>query len=382
MIVHMIPGISVNDRRVVVVKQQALACGLNPQDHVEQGGSQNVVLIYLKDGSRRAGTVPDHYFVNLGGVDKVVRVSKSIVSIAAEGNGVPRCLKIGKDLIGSGQPCLLVAGPCTITEDSYAVIEKLVKMGVRHIRGGGHKPRTRPGSFYGLGEQGYKILFDAARMNGVCSVWTEVMDISHIEEVCRQRDWARYEGQVILWVGARTENQALLRELGLRNEFIIMLKNGLFDSSVTQMMDDASWVVAGTMAFDLDGKITDSGSEESGNQKVVFCVRGLEVKKFDEHSEYRFYPNPHWISALRQRTWAPICFDPCHICSNYTQIPDILRAGLRYGPDVVLLEAGPSPVDQGFPLDEFGVLINKVERLNQKITALKDAVREDLALVR
>lgn len=353
MVVHMIPGIHVNDSRVKWVKLRAKYYGLKAEAHTEKGGTENIVLVYLKDDVRKSGEVPEFVFETMEGVDKAVRVSRSSLSIVSDENGVGHEFRIGSATVGISNPILPVIGPCTVSSSTPAIIEFLAKQGVKHVRGGAVKPRTRSGNFYGLGERGYEILLRAARDNGIESVWTEVMDTSNIDQVCRQRDAVKYEGQIVLWVGARTGNQVLLRELGRRKEFVVMLKHGLDCASSADLIDAAGWVVQGPMDFTDAGEIA-PGNIGSGNQKIILCVRGLNAKKMDEHCPYRFYPNYDWIEALKDRTWAPVCFDPSHIAGQSRYVRHILSEGLDHEPDIVLIEAGLSPVDkeQALPLEE------------------------------
>lgn len=371
MIVHMNPGIEAGDQRVQAVKVIAKRLGLIANARTEQGTSEVAVEVYLKDDVNKASAVPEYNFKDLDGVNKVARVSGSSLSIRST-NGGRHQIRIGNSVIGECLPCLPVAGPCTVSSQIYKTLEILAGLGVKHVRGGAHKDRSRPGSYPGPGEPGYGRLFDAAKGNGMESVWTEVCDTAHINEVKRQRDRFNFEGQIILWKGARCRNQFLLNRLGLEKEFIIMLKHELAPSNADELLNDADRVMEGKSVYTDDGKLIPEESTTSGNERIILCVRGLDSGNFDEHSEYRFVPNINWIRTLHDRTFAPVCFDPCHISKHPHQIPDVLSHALGYYPEVVLLEAGPSPIDQGYPLDRFHNLLYMIEEHNQKLSRPED----------
>ena len=72
------------------------------------------------------------------------------------------------------------------------------------IRGGAFKPRSSPYSFQGLGEEGLRLLREAADRHGLLMV-SEVMDSTQIPLVVEYAD--------ILQVGARNmQNFNLLRD--------------------------------------------------------------------------------------------------------------------------------------------------------------------------
>ena len=103
-----------------------------------------------------------------------------------------------------------MAGPCSAeTEEQVNTTAAAVKKaGAKILRGGAFKPRSSPYSFQGLGEEGLRMLRDAANQHDLKLV-SEVMDISQIELIEKYCD--------MFQVGARNmQNFTLLRELGAR----------------------------------------------------------------------------------------------------------------------------------------------------------------------
>src|SRR6202521_295206 len=94
---------------------------------------------------------------------------------------------------------LIIAGPCSAeTEDQ--VIEtavRLCKTGMVDImRAGIWKPRTRPGSFEGIGTKGLAWLQKARETTGI-PVAVEVATAKQVEDVL-------HFDVDVLWIGART----------------------------------------------------------------------------------------------------------------------------------------------------------------------------------
>src|SRR5579883_2716281 len=104
-------------------------------------------------------------------------------------------VKIRDVEIGNGR-VVVMAGPCSV--ESRDQIERSADIvadgGATVIRGGAFKPRSSPYSFQGMGEEGLKLLREAADRYGL-KVVSEVMDPSQISLIREYSD--------IFQVGAR-----------------------------------------------------------------------------------------------------------------------------------------------------------------------------------
>lgn len=94
---------------------------------------------------------------------------------------------------------IIISGPCSVESEEQviqtaAAISKAKNVSI--LRGGIWKPRTRPNSFEGVGEEGLIWLKKAGKLTGL-PVATEVANAEHVE-ACLKNDID------ILWVGART----------------------------------------------------------------------------------------------------------------------------------------------------------------------------------
>src|ERR1039457_4056015 len=92
----------------------------------------------------------------------------------------------------------LVAGPCSVEseEQILGTAKELAPCDVTLLRGGIWKPRTRPGSFEGIGAKGLPWLQEAKKLTGI-PVAVEVATGKQVE------DALTFEVDV-LWIGART----------------------------------------------------------------------------------------------------------------------------------------------------------------------------------
>ncbi len=111
------------------------------------------------------------------------------------------------DAAADGAP-VVIAGPCG-AESREQVLETaraLAEAGIKVFRCGLWKPRTMPGCFEGVGEEGLPWLREAKRLTGMLTA-TEVATPAHLN--------AALDGGVdILWLGARTTvNPFLVQEI-------------------------------------------------------------------------------------------------------------------------------------------------------------------------
>src|SRR5207253_6040380 len=88
-----------------------------------------------------------------------------------------------------GDEVIVMAGPCSAETEQQvrATAAAVRRAGAKIFRGGAFKPRSSPYSFQGLGEEGLRLLRDAAKTENMALV-TEVMDVSQIALVERYGD--------------------------------------------------------------------------------------------------------------------------------------------------------------------------------------------------
>ena len=99
----------------------------------------------------------------LDGVHEVMRISEPYKLASKTFKPEGTVVTIGDVRIG-GDEVVVMAGPCSAETDAQvrASAAAVRKAGAKIFRGGAFKPRSSPYSFQGLGEEGLKMLHDAA----------------------------------------------------------------------------------------------------------------------------------------------------------------------------------------------------------------------------
>jgi 3-deoxy-7-phosphoheptulonate synthase len=221
-------------------------------------------------------------------------------------------VKIGDVEIG-GERVVVMAGPCSVEsrDQIEGSAEVVARAGAKVIRGGAFKPRSSPYSFQGMGEEGLKLMREAADHNGLLVV-SEVMDSAQIPLVAQYAD--------ILQIGARNmQNFNLLREVGkLRKP--VLLKRGIA-ATIEELLLSAEYILAG------------------GNYDVILCERG--IRTFETYTR-----NTMDISAIpvvKKLSHLPIVADPSHGTGRRDKVAPMARAAVAAGADGLLVEVHPDP---------------------------------------
>jgi 3-deoxy-7-phosphoheptulonate synthase len=208
---------------------------------------------------------------------------------------------------------VVMAGPCSVEnrEQIERSADIVAEGGARVIRGGAFKPRSSPYSFQGLGEEGLKMLREAADRHGLL-VASEVMDQTQIPLVTQYAD--------LLQVGARNmQNFTLLRELG-RQRRPVLLKRGI-SATIEELLLSAEYIMSG------------------GNYDVILCERG--IRTFETYTR-----NTMDISAIpvvKKLSHLPIVADPSHGTGRRDKVIPMARAAVAAGADGLLVEVHPDP---------------------------------------
>src|SRR5215510_1860638 len=131
------------------------------------------------------GAPVDHRDIELlEGVREVVKISASykLASRAFKPGGtVVKAGPPGRQIEIGGRSVVMMAGPCTVesAEQVGTIAGIMRESGIRVLRGGAFKPRTSPYSFQGMGEDGLKVLRNAADQNGLIVI-SEIMNQTQI----------------------------------------------------------------------------------------------------------------------------------------------------------------------------------------------------------
>ena len=221
-------------------------------------------------------------------------------------------VRIGDVEIG-GSRVVVMAGPgCVESRDQInRSADMVAAAGATVMRAGAFKAGDSPYSFQGLGEEGLRLLREAATRNHLLVV-SEVMDQSQIPLVSQYAD--------ILQVGARNmQNFNLLRDLG-KQRTPVLLKRGI-SATVEELLLSAEYILAG------------------GNYDVILCERG--IRTFETYTR-----NTMDISAIpvvKKLSHLPMIADPSHGTGRRDKVVPMARAAIAAGADGLLIEVHPSP---------------------------------------
>jgi 3-deoxy-7-phosphoheptulonate synthase len=246
------------------------------------------------------------------GVQEVVHISEpfKLASRAFRPGGT---VIVAGDVRIGGDEVIVMAGPCSAESDEQvqATAAAVKRAGAKVLRGGAFKPRSSPYAFQGLGEDGLRMLRDAASAHHLQLV-SEVMDPSQIDVVDRYAD--------IFQVGARNmQNFALLRELG-RARKPVLLKRGI-SATIEEWLLSAEYVLGG------------------GNMDVILCERG--IRTFETYTR-----NTLDISAIpivKKLSHLPIFVDPSHGTGRRDKVAPMARAAVAAGADGLIIEVHVDP---------------------------------------
>ena len=261
------------------------------------GGNENfdTAVVELMDGVKEVHRIISPYKLASRGF----RPAGTVVKI--------RDIEIG------GPKVVVMAGPCSV--ESKDQIERAADIvadgGASVIRGGAFKPRSSPYSFQGMGEEGLKLMREAADRRGLLVI-SEVMDASQISLLCAYSD--------ILQIGARNmQNFNLLREIGkLRKP--VLLKRGIA-ATIEELLLSAEYILSG------------------GNYEVILCERG--IRTFETYTR-----NTMDISAIpvvQKLSHLPIVADPSHGTGRRDLVPAMARAAVAAGAHGLLMEVHHDP---------------------------------------
>ncbi len=216
---------------------------------------------------------------------------------------------------------LLIAGPCS-AESKEQVLEcasQISQLGrVPIFRAGLWKPRTRPNSFVGVGEQGLDWLKTVKKETGLL-ISTEVACAEHVH-------LAIESGVDLLWIGARTStNPFSVQQIAdaLKNYQIpVMVKNPLSS-------DLFLWIGA------LE-RIANAGIE-----RLVAIHRG-----FSSIYSRQYRNAPCWKIPLELSTrfpQLPIICDPSHIAGQRNLVAEVSQKAIDRGMKGLMIESHFDP---------------------------------------
>lgn len=215
---------------------------------------------------------------------------------------------------------IIIAGPCSAESESQVLgtAWQLHDIGVRIFRAGIWKPRTKPGSFEGIGEEGLPWLRKVKEETGML-VATEVATQEHVNK-------ALEAGIDILWIGARTSaNPFAVQEIAdavKGTDTTILIKN-----PVTP--DTELWAGAIERIYN------------AGIRNIAAIHRG-----FGAYGQNTYRNRPQWdipLELRRKIKGISIICDPSHITGRRDLIQDVCQQAMDLNMDGLIIESHISP---------------------------------------
>jgi 3-deoxy-7-phosphoheptulonate synthase len=188
-----------------------------------------------------------------------------------------------------------------------------------------------------LGEEGLKLLKEAAIANGLSTV-TEVISPRLVDIVCEYSD--------ILQIGARNmQNYALLEAVGKTSK-PVLLKRGMM-STIEELLMSAEYILA------------------NGNPNVILCERG--IRSFEPYTRNTL--DIAAVPVVKQLSHLPIIVDPSHATGKRSLVNAVSRSAIAAGADGLIIEVHPNPEEalsdgaQSLLPDEFATLMHDIRKI-------------------
>ena len=216
---------------------------------------------------------------------------------------------------------LIISGPCS-AETEEQVLETAVRLQktgkVDIMRAGIWKPRTRPGSFEGIGTKGLPWMQQAKKITGM-PVAVEVATAKQVQD-------ALHFDVDVLWIGARTTvNPFSVQEVAdaLRGvEVPVLIKNPINP-------DLELWIGAVE-------RVAKAGIKQIGLIHRGFSSYG--------NTEYRNAPMWHLAIEMKRRNPGLMMInDPSHICGRRDILQDVAQKAIDLDFDGLIIESHIDP---------------------------------------
>lgn len=218
------------------------------------------------------------------------------------------------------QEMFLAAGPCSAESEEQLLntARALAEGPIGFFRAGIWKPRTRPGSFEGVGLKGLAWL-DRVRSETGLKIGTEVAEPSHVE-ACLEFNLD------VLWIGARTTT----------NPFSVQsIADALKGTDVPVLVKNPMSEDVGLWLGALERLAN------AGISKLGAIHRGV-----GSPLEMRYRNAPAWkmpIELMRRMPELPMLCDPSHICGKSDLIPAIAQEAMDLLFDGLMVEVHCDP---------------------------------------
>jgi chorismate mutase len=273
---------------------------------------------------------------------------------------------------------LIISGPCSAEteEQVLATAQRLAATGkVDMLRAGIWKPRTRPGSFEGVGTKGLAWLQQAKKLTGL-PLTVEVATGKQVED-------ALHFDIDVLWIGARTTV----------NPFSVQ--------EVADALRGANVPVLIKNPINADLELWTGAVERVA--KVGIKDLGLIHRGFSSYGNTEYRNAPMWHLAIEMKRRNPellMINDPSHICGRRDILLEVAQKAIDLDYDGLMIESHIDPdnawsdAKQQVTPEKLGEMLDQIiwrredvnseefhqalERLRQQINHLDDELMQIL----
>lgn len=247
----------------------------------------------------------------------------------------------------------VIAGPCSAESEEQLIetVKRINKSCITVFRSGVWKPRTKPGSFEGIGEIGLKWLKKIKNIYNI-PIATEIANAQHAKLALK------YDIDY-LWIGARsTVNPFTVQEIAesiAGTDKVVLVKNPVNP-------DLELWIGA---------------LERLNNQNIKNI--GIIHRGFSSYKKRKYRNNPKWQIVLELKNQypnIPVITDPSHICGNRNLLFNISQQALNYGFQGLMIETHCNPdhawsdAQQQITPEQLSQILTdlKIENYNKNLT--------------
>ncbi len=250
---------------------------------------------------------------------------------------------------------LIISGPCS-AETEEQVLETATRLAntgkVDMLRAGIWKPRTRPGSFEGIGTKGLPWLLQAKRLTGLPTA-VEVATAKQVED-------ALHFDVDVLWIGARTTV----------NPFSVQ--------EVADALKGANIPVLIKNPINPDLELWTGAVERVA--KAGISQIGLIHRGFSSYGNTEYRNAPMWHLAIEMKRRNPdmlIVNDPSHICGRRDILLDVAQEAINLDFDGLMIESHIDPDNAWSDAKQQVTPERLVEMLNEIVWLREDIASEE-----
>lgn len=254
---------------------------------------------------------------------------------------------------------MVIAGPCSAETEEQVMntAKQLAADGIKIMRAGIWKPRTKPGGFEGVGSEGLIWLKKVKQETGLY-VSTEVATQKHVYEALKH-------GIDLLWIGARTT----------ANPFAVQ--------EIAEALQGVDIPVLVKNPVNPDLELWIGALERLSN--VGLTRLGAIHRGFSSYDKKIYRNLPQWhipIELKRRYPDLPILCDPSHIGGNRDLIQPLSQQAMDLNYDGLIIESHCNPNEAWSDASQQVTPSRLKEILNDLIIREEGQTTEDLSALR